>query len=152
VNEAWEVREDFALDTGDCMAFSTSFYSPVGAANDWMWTPAIGPIPAGAELYWSARAFDPSFADGYEVRVMTNGPPSGGTGVIGNQLTNSTQVFSIAAEQTTWATRSVDLTAFAGQTVYIGFRNNSNDKFLLVVDDIRVQWFPPGVMFSDSFE
>src|SRR3954470_11622787 len=41
INEAWERREDFGSNVADSMAFSTSWYSPVGAANDFMWTPMI---------------------------------------------------------------------------------------------------------------
>ena len=139
VNEAWEVREDFAENPLNCVAFSTSWYAPPGAANDWMWTPRID-IPAGStELSWRAKTYDASFPDGYEVRVMAApSVPTGGTGVIGNQISNSTTIFSIAAEQTSWITRTVPLNAYAGQGVYIGFRNNSNDKFLLVIDEITV--------------
>ena len=103
VNEAWEVREDFGLDVNNSIAFSTSYYSPVGQADDWMWTPAIA-VPAGVSaLSWRARAYDPAYPDGYEVRIMASpNVPTGGTGVIGNQLTSSTQVFSVAAEAATW--------------------------------------------------
>lgn len=140
VNEGWERREDFPFNVADSCAYSTSWYSPAGTANDWMWTPLIGPLPAIVELSWNAVAPDVSYADGYEVRVMTaaQGPPTGGTGVIGNQITNSTVVFSTAGENSTWTARTVDLSAYAGQSVYIGFRNNSLDKFLLMVDDIAV--------------
>lgn len=137
VNEAWEVREDFSFNVLECAAFSTSWYSPAGAANDWMWTPAIN-LPSGTSvLSWRAVAYDVAYADGYEVRVMTTAP-TGGTGTIGNQLTNSTVVYSTAAEASTWTSRAVDLGAYAGQQVYIGFRNNSNDKFLLLIDDVKV--------------
>lgn len=139
VNEAWERREDFANNFADSCAFSTSWYTPTGAANDWMWTPAIGPLPSGAVLSWNALAYDPQFIDGYEVRIMTSGPPTGGTGTIGNQVTNSTVLFTTSAENTTWTSRTAGLSAYAGQTVYIGFRNNSNDKFLLLIDDIKVE-------------
>ena len=138
VNEAWERREDFALNVADSAAFSTSWYSPAGAANDFMWTPAIGPLPANAVLYWNAVAYDASYPDGYEVRIMTVAP-TGGTGTIGNQITNSTVLFSIAAENDSWTARNTSLSAYAGQTVYIGFRNNSVDMFLLLIDDIRVE-------------
>jgi hypothetical protein len=139
VNEAWERREDFANNTGDSCAFSTSWYAPPGIANDFMWTPAINALPTNCVLSWNAVTYDASFRDGYEVRIMTSGPPTGGPGVIGNQLTNSTQVFTTTAENTTWTSRSVSLSAYAGQTIYIGFRNNSNDKFLLLIDDIKVE-------------
>lgn len=140
VNEAWERREDFNFSVADSCAFSTSWYSPAGAADDWMWTPLIGTISAATTLSWNAVTYDGAYADGYEVRVMTaaSGPPTGGTGVLGNQVTNSTQVFSIAAENISWTARQVSLGAYAGQSVYIGFRNTSNDKFLLLIDDILV--------------
>ena len=54
-------------------------------------------------------------------------------------ISQSTVVFTTAAEATTWTTHSVTLDAYAGETVYIGLRNNSNDKFLLLVDDVKVE-------------
>jgi hypothetical protein len=106
-----------------------------------MWTPLSSAVPAGASLYWSAVTYDPSYPDGYEVRIMTaaSGPPTGGSGVIGNQITSSTVLFTIAAETTTWTSRNVSLAAYAGQQVYIGFRNFSNDEFLLLIDDVRIE-------------
>ncbi len=141
VNEAWERREDFANNVTDSCAFSTSWYSPAGPADDWMWTPLIGPIPANCVLKWNAVTYDASYPDGYSVRIMTStqGPPTGGTGVIGNQVTNSTQVFSVTAENTTWTARQLSLSAYAGQSIYIAFRNTSNDKFLLLIDDVVVE-------------
>lgn len=142
VNDAWERREDFANNVADSCAFSTSWYSPVGPADDWMWTPAIT-LTNNCELSWNAITYDGSYPDGYEVRIMTGTPPTGGSGVLGNQVSNSTVLFSIAAENTTWTSRSVSLTAYNGQTVYIGFRNNSNNQFLLLIDDVKVQQLNP---------
>ncbi|MEI6766489.1 MAG: choice-of-anchor J domain-containing protein [Bacteroidota bacterium] len=138
VNEAWERREDFSFNTGDSCAFSTSWYSPAGTANDFMWTPAIGPLPANCLLSWNGVAYDPAYPDGYEVRIMTV-TPTGGTGTIGNQITNSTILWSTLGEATTWTNHQISLAAYAGQTVYIGFRNNSTDMFLLLIDDILVE-------------
>ncbi len=141
VNDAWERREDFANNVADSCAFSTSWYTPAGPADDWMWTPLIGPLPANCVLKWNAVTYDASYPDGYQVRVMTaaQGPPTGGTGVMGNQVTNSTQVFSIPAENVTWTARQISLNAYAGQSIYIAFRNNSNDEFLLLIDDVVVE-------------
>lgn len=143
VNEAWERREDFANNVTDSCAFSTSWYSPAGAADDWMWTPMIANLPANTVLSWNAVTYDPSYPDGYQVRIMTQsstpGGPTGGTGVMGNQVTNSTQIFSIAAENTTWTARSVNLNAYAGQSVWIAFRNTSLDEFLLLIDDVKLE-------------
>ena len=136
VNEAWERREDFANSPIDSAAFSTSWTVPAGTSNDWMWTPAFTVLP-NTVLKWNAVTYDALYQEGYEVRVMVSpSVPTGGSGVIGNQITNSTQIFSIAAENTTWTARQVSLNTYAGQTVYIGFRNISNDKFLLLIDDV----------------
>ncbi|WP_341901580.1 choice-of-anchor J domain-containing protein [Fluviicola taffensis] len=137
VNEAWERREDFAQNVSDSVAFSTSFYSPTGAADDFMWTPALTILP-NTTLFWNGKAYDATYSDGYEVRIMTT-PPTGGNAVLGNQVSNSTVIFSTAAENSTWTNRSVSLNTYAGQTVYIGFRNTSNDKFILVIDDIELR-------------
>lgn len=58
---------------------------------------------------------------------------------MGNQLTNSTQVFVNGGENDTWTARQVDISSYAGQNIYVGFRNNSNDQFLLVIDDVVVE-------------
>lgn len=140
VNEAWERREDFSFNVSDSAAFSTSWTTPASTVNDWMWTPLVGPIPTNTVLRWNAVTYDAAYRDGYEVRIMVaaSGPPTGGTGAIGNQITNSTVVYSTGAENTTWTAREVPLSAYAGQSIYIGFRNNSTDKFLLLIDDIQV--------------
>jgi hypothetical protein len=132
VNNAWIVREDFSFDVTQCVAFSTSWYSPAGQADDWMWSPAIAIPAGGGALSWRAVTYDASYRDGYEVRVKTGAAPD-----LSNQTT-STVIHSTAAEQTTWTSYTEDLSTYAGQTVYIGFRNNSTDKFLLLIDDVRV--------------
>lgn len=131
VTAAWIRREDFANNVNDSAAFSTSWYSPVGAADDWMFTPAIT-IPANAVLKWNAVAYDASYPDGYQVRILTTAPTSG-------NIASSTVLQTIAAENPTWTARSQSLAAYSGQTVYIAFRNNSNNQFLLLIDDVSVE-------------
>lgn len=144
INDAWERREDFNLNTTDSVAMSTSWYNPAGSADDWMWTPLIGPLGAGTVLTWEAIAPDSLHRDGYEVRVMlsSSGPPSGSTGVLGNQELGSTVLYSTTAENAYWTSRSASLGAYTGQSVYIGFRNNSADKYLLMIDDVNVAGIP----------
>jgi len=137
VTDAWIVRDDFSFNAAECVAFSTSYYAPLGQADDWMWSPSISIPAGGANLSWRAVAYDPAYRDGYEVRVKTGDAPTQA-----NQST-STTVFSTPAEESSWTQRGVDLSAYAGQVVYVGFRNNSNDKFLLLVDDVRVSSSAP---------
>jgi len=132
VNQAWERREDFSFSVVDSAAFSTSWYTPAGAADDWMISPLIGSLPANTELRWNAVAYDPMFRDGYEVRLST-------TVATAAACEAGPQLFTIAAELTTWTARNASLAAHAGQNVYVCFHNNSDDKFLLLIDDIVVE-------------
>jgi hypothetical protein len=141
VNEAWERREDFKFSVVDSAVFSTSYSSPAGQSDDWMWTPPIViPSTGTIQLSWNAVAYDAAYRDGYEVRVMVApDTPTGGTGVLGNQVSESDVLFSVAAENSTWTHRMADLNPYHGQTVRIAFRNNSIDKFLLLIDDVKVE-------------
>jgi thiol-disulfide isomerase/thioredoxin len=121
---SWAVA---AID-GDDAAVSTSWYAPPGQSDDWMMTPAIT-VSADAILRWESKAQDPSYPDGYSVYVSTTG----------NTVADfATEVFSVAADATEWGIHTVDLSSYAGSDVYVAFRNNSNDQFLLYLDDIWV--------------
>lgn len=135
---AWVVRDDFA-NASNKVAASISWYTPVGTSNDWMATPQVAITQTGTILQWRAMAQDPSYPDGYRVYVTTSsgGAPSDFTGP------NGTQVYTTNAENASWTTRSVNLDAFVGQTIRIAFRNNSNDMFVLMVDDIQVLQLSP---------
>lgn len=110
-------------------AVSTSFYSPSNTSDDWLITPAIN-IPVGALLTWDGFSIDDDFRDSYEIRVSTTGDdPADFTNLL----------FKVDAEEPELTTRSVVLDDYAGQSVYIAFRNTSSDKFLLVLDNIFVR-------------
>lgn len=132
VNNAW-VAYEWNTQTHDTAAISTSWYSPAAQADDWMITSPIL-LSAKATLSWKAVALDPDFRDGYEVRISTSGKNIGDF---------TTVLFSTNAEQTILTNHSADLQAYTGQTVYLAFRNNSYNKNLLLVDDIKIELKPP---------
>ena len=119
----------------DC-AGSTSWFSPLGQADDWMVTPAIT-LPNngnGIGLEFDAIATDANYPDGVEVYVsLTGANPANFTSPALYNTTNT------GGEADVWTKRSVDLTSYAGQTIYIAFRNNSNDQFVLGIDNITVR-------------
>jgi hypothetical protein len=126
---AWAVRAGGPSGTGN-MVTSTSWYTPAGASNDWLVTPAIA-IPAGpAVLKYDIQAQDPQFPDGYRVYVSTTGNTVADFG--------TTPFYSEAAAPSAFTTRYVDLASFAGSTVYIAFQNASNDMFLLNLDNVTI--------------
>jgi Cleaved Adhesin Domain len=131
VNAAWVV--DDAIEAGaNFAAYSTSWYNPAGQSDDWLVTPQVT-LGATATLSWDAQAPDAAFPDGYEVRISTAG------NTVMDFMANPT-LFTIANEADVFTARMVDLAAagYANQDVYIAFRNNSNDEFLLLVDNVVV--------------
>lgn len=133
VNAAWiSTTEEFDNN----VAMSTSWYTPAGTSNDWLVSPSIT-LPAGInKLYWDAQSYDSTYKDSYKVFVSTGGNQvadfTDQVFVQGNGTTGST------GENTTWTKRSVDLSAYSGQTIRIAFQNFSTDMFLLSVDNITV--------------
>ncbi len=126
--DAWTISGN--LSEGNPAAISNSWYTPAARADDWMMTPVITGIEAKTYLIWSARAIDRNFPDGYQVRVSE----TGGTATADFKDI----IFQINGESPDLTRRLVDLSAYAGKDIRIAFRNNSNDMFLLLVDDISV--------------
>jgi hypothetical protein len=113
-------------------AYSTSWYTPAAQADDWLVTPQIV-LGAASMLSWEAWAPDATFADGYEVRISTGMPTV-------MDFMVDPPLFTIANEDDVFAPHAVDLAAagYASEAVYLAFRNDSNDDFILVIDDVQV--------------
>ncbi len=130
VDDAWVV----SVESGgtNWAAVSTSWYEPVNQADDWMISPQIT-LGAASVLSWTSRVEDPEFLDGYEVRISTAGFDPG------DFLANPA-IFTIIDDVEVFTPHTVDLAAagYMDQDVYIAFRNNSDDEFLLFVDDIHI--------------
>lgn len=143
----------FGGPAGDHAAASTSWYLPAGASNDWLITPLINLSSAtNPRLRYSVKSQDPSFRDGYLLKVAPNG---------GNTAADFTDtLFSVTAENShegkPWTERVFSLAQYAGQSIRIAWVNNSNDMFMLLVDDIFVEETPENVPqnipFTETFE
>ncbi|RYE24976.1 MAG: Omp28-related outer membrane protein, partial [Sphingobacteriales bacterium] len=131
INDAWVVtdKKDAAgnVIAGDKVIISTSDYTPAGTANDWIITKSFT-VTAGMALQWDEKALEPTAADGYQVLVSTATDANA-------DFTNVLYTTS-AANTDKYITKFASLNAFAGQTIYVAFRNNSNDKYLLTLDNV----------------
>ncbi len=147
VDDAWVVTDEITAD-GDFWAVSTSWYEPVGMADDWIISPAIT-LAATATLQWSAFTVNGMFPDGYEVYVVptsvteftdfvTSGDPTDFLALDPVAVPSAEPVFAIEAEEATPQFRTVDLAALAGEEVHLVFRNNTDDALLLLIDNIAV--------------
>ena len=151
VNNAWVTidRLNYNESASNMAAASTSWYTPAGTSNDWLISPVINLTNSVApRLKFQAKAQDPDYRDGYLLKVAPNG---------GNTVADFTDtLFSTNGENGDWTQRVFGLEAYNGQSIRIAWVNNSNDMFLLFVDDIVVEETPAlqeyTLPFTETFE
>jgi hypothetical protein len=138
--------------TGDTNSFAgaTSWFNPAGQADNWL---SFGPIAipaAGAVLSWKHNMPDGNFRDGYKVFVSTTGEsnytdfttPAIYT-ITDNDATTAGD--TVNSPDNVFVQRYTDISAYAGQSIFIGFQHNANDQFILYLDDVVVTEGPLGV-------
>lgn len=129
---AWVVTD--SRSAGDPAAINNSFYTPVGKADDWLITPIIKGVNQKMGLSWTAQALNKNFPNGYEVLVSPTG---------GEKISDFTDlILVIDKENPTLTTRSVILEDYVGKDIRIAFRDNSNNKHLLLLDNILLTTIP----------
>ena len=113
------------------IAMSTSWYDPAGTSNDWLITPSITiPATGNPTLYWKAKSYDLEKMDSYDVKISTTN----------NQQTSfTTTLLSVTSEQPyDFNSRTLDLSAYKGQTIYLAFINKTTDGMYLALDDLYI--------------
>lgn len=133
----WEGNSsDIPSHSGDGMALSVSYYMPNAVhADAWLFSPRIDLPAAGGDsliLSWWYNV-DASYPDDrYEVRVSTT------DNAVASFTTQLADVQPTAANGT-WTQRMVNLTSYAGQSVYVAFHHyNSYDADYLAIDDVEI--------------
>ena len=112
-----------------CVA-NTSRFTSLITTDDWLMTPAVTLGPAPVCLSWMACS---SLIGGeqYEVHISTTTPS-----VL--SMNANAPLLVQPSENIRWTEYSIDLSAYAGQTVYIGFWYNSINTTAFYLDDIRI--------------
>jgi len=118
--------------TGTGFVMSESYRNGVGALHpdNWLITPAIT-LTGNSLLSYAILPDDPSYpAEHYGVYISTtDANPASFTSLYEETLGS----FSA------WQNRTVDLSDYEGQTVYIAFRHyNCSDQFQLLLDDVNI--------------
>ncbi len=121
----------------DTFLVSTSWLDTLVAADRWIITPPVTNITANTVITWLAKSPDANFQESY----LVYGTNKTGT-LVPQDFTVGDQLFTTSAENSTWTRRSASLGGFAGQTLRFAFRNNSNNKYQLWLDDIEVLTLP----------
>ena len=127
---AFAIYIDFDSTTSnDSIVVATSWFTPVGIANNYLITPQITLLSNGNFLRWQAKSQDPSYPDGYMILVSTT---------TNNIAAITDTIYNTNAEVPYWINREKNLDAYAGQPIYIAFRHYANNKFILALDNIEV--------------
>ena len=121
-----------APHSGSQVASSWSWNSTSMHANAWLISPkfVLPTVAAGDSLTFSWwEAANANYADSYSVKISTT--------------TNDTTAFTVTARPSTaaagsWTQQSIDLTAYAGQSVYVAFHHVDYDMNYLLIDDIEL--------------
>ncbi|MDN3677855.1 choice-of-anchor J domain-containing protein [Flavobacterium paronense] len=132
---AWEIVE-WAEETPNKAASTSSAFIEAGPADRWLVSPAIA-IPSNATntlLTFKARCFDifPR-QDGFKLKIATT-----------NNLKNSftTNLLSVPNTPNTLlintAKTSVNLSTYAGQTIYLAWVDDFENGNILAIDDIDI--------------
>ena len=147
LDEDGDTYEWLTNDYGDAQGVVATSASWLGGGvgpltpDNWMITPAIDLTGATGTVVaeWKAFGQDQNWADeNYTVYVST--------GNTINDFTSSTTSFNeiLGASNGEYVSRSLDVSSFSGQTVYIAFRHhNVTDQFRLNLDDIVVREVAP---------
>lgn len=109
-------------------AFSTSRRAYDLPTDNWMITPKLTLPADGAWLKWTAKSVHYHLRDGYRVMVST----------AGTEYEDFTELYQVEAEEYLWTKHVASLEAYAGKEVYIAFVHDSQNKFMIAIDDIFV--------------
>ena len=128
----WDCDYEFTPHSGYECAASASYISSVGALtpDNWLITPQLL-LEADAELSYWVTSSDPDWPhDHIEVWISTTG----------NDPTDFTdQVDDYTETDDVWKQRTVDLSAYEAESVYVAFRHcECTDQDWIKIDDIEI--------------
>lgn len=103
-------------------------YSSSAAHDDYLVTPAIA-VTANVNdrlTFW-VKNQDPAYVENFDVKLSTGAATAADLNVV---------LLANAPAPSTWTKMSIDLSAYVGQTVYVGFHATSTNMFRLLFDDV----------------
>ncbi len=110
--------------------FAACFASTTPPNNDWMISPQVT-VQAGDEVNFWARSYVADYGlERFKVGVSTTGTAPADFTIISGATYVSAPV--------DWTEYSYDLSAYAGQQVYVGVQCLSNDAFIFFLDDFSI--------------
>lgn len=121
---------DFPNDT---VAAATSYFTVAQKASRWLISPPLTIGTYGNYLKWSARSYDPSYPDTYQVLISTTD----------TQISSFTDTLSrVEFEWEDWTQHEVNLSEFGysnNETIHIAFVLETQGGFKLFIDSVNIR-------------
>ncbi len=153
-NQPWNFSIRESESSSDYCAASTSMYSPAGQSDDWMVIPQLAIPDASCYLTFKAQSYKDEnlYRDVLKIviwecdenintldsatiaKMKAEGEIKSYTLTIGDTICGTEE--GLDGE---WTNYTIDLAAYSGKNIYIGFWNNNTDGSVLFVDDIVVK-------------
>jgi hypothetical protein len=130
--QAWIKKGKSATDS--CYG-TTSWFTSAATADRWLISKSFTVNNANTYLFWQDFTSDANYPDNMEIMVST----TAGTTVADF---GTTPIYNQSGTTGGWAKHGVSLGAYNGQTIRVAFRDNSNDKFVLYIDNAGTE-VPP---------
>ncbi|MDP2723003.1 MAG: lamin tail domain-containing protein [Bacteroidales bacterium] len=121
--------DDIIPHSGDKLAACFAATSPPN--NDWLITPEVNIANGFMLKFWAKSYTDQYGLERFKVGVST-------TGLNPGDFTIISEGAYVEAPVADWTEFTYDLSAYAGQNVYVGIQCVSNDAFILLVDDFTI--------------
>ena len=129
--DGWFVTDEYAhTGSNSSVSISYDWYTYDGAvhADNWLITPAIN-AQIGTELSYYHKNYDSYWSDSYDIYVLDANQADEFAAPIATNITPSTA----------WGQYTVDLTSYAGKTVYVAFHHQDYDQYKLYFDDFTLK-------------
>lgn len=125
---AWQ---PFVHDGRKCAAVCDYFDGGTWTADDYLITPAITLGPGPICLSWKASAVYDGYINSYSILIST-------TGTNPSDFLANPPLFDQPQEIAFWTDYSIDISAYAGQTVYIAFYDYTSGGYAIYIDDVKI--------------
>lgn len=124
---AWKIYAD--ADNGR-FAASPSYFKGSGKADRWLVSPAITLTDAqNPVLVFRVKSLDAKNRDNLEVKISTTDSA---------KASFSKTLQTVSRAQVEWTYHTLDLSEYKGQTIFLAFVQNSNNCYIIGLDDVSV--------------
>ena len=106
----------------------------ITANNDWLISPPVALGAGGNQLSLWVKALTPTFVENYKIGVYVGS----GTPTSAANFTIISGTTPLAAPYSAWQQVTRNLDSYNGQTIRIGIQYMSSDKYMFMVDDVKI--------------